>query len=296
MVATKRPTGHETPAALDEYRRKRDFSRTNEPAGDANAHADKAVLQFVIQKHAASHLHFDFRLELDGVMKSWAVPKGPSLDPAVKRLAMQVEDHPIEYNQFEGTIPKGEYGGGTVMLWDRGRYAPDRDAGARTADDRSDQQILRDEYERGDLKFVLYGKRLEGSWVLVRTRLRTGSSATKPQWLLIKHRDAYARRGSDITAEVDTSVATGHTMGEIAGDAEGISDSESSRSTIAQRAMARPARKGPRNATAPRKPARKKATQRAAAPAPRPARGGSKSTGRSSAAGPSTSRRRREQT
>ena len=107
---------------LAEYRQKRDFSKTAEPSGNEERAKDRRKLVFVIQKHAASHLHFDFRLELDGVMKSWAVPKGPSYDPSVKRLAMQVEDHPIDYNTFEGTIPQGEYGGGTVMLWDRGTY------------------------------------------------------------------------------------------------------------------------------------------------------------------------------
>ena len=114
-----------------------------------------------MQKHAASHLHFDFRLELDGVMKSWAVPKGPSYDPSVKRLAMEVEDHPIEYNTFEGTIPKGQYGGGTVMLWDRGTYEPEGGGG---------EEALREGYERGDLKVVLHGERLQGGWVLVRIR------------------------------------------------------------------------------------------------------------------------------
>ena len=149
------------PPALAEYRRKRDFTRTREPAGGRTRAGKK--LAFVIQKHAASHLHFDLRLELDGVMKSWAVPKGPSLDPAVKRLAMQVEDHPIEYNKFEGTIPEGEYGGGTVMLWDRGTYtAP--------GDEPDPEAALRRGYEKGDFKFELHGKRLQGSWVLVRIR------------------------------------------------------------------------------------------------------------------------------
>src|SRR5215217_757885 len=132
-------------AQLAEYRRKRDFTRTAEPRG-GSARA-KQKLAFVIQKHAASHLHYDVRLELDGVMKSWAVPKGPSLDPAVKRLAMEVEDHPIEYNKFEGTIPQGEYGGGTVMLWDRGTYS----YGGSEPDP---MEGLRRGYAKGDLKFV----------------------------------------------------------------------------------------------------------------------------------------------
>src|SRR3954451_13750768 len=189
---------------LAEYRRKRDFTRTAEPPGGSAA--SKQKLAFVIQKHAASHLHYDLRLELDGVMKSWAVPKGPSLDPTVKRLAMQVEDHPIEYNSFEGTIPKGEYGGGTVMLWDRGTYTyggsdPDPIGGLRRG------------YQKGDFKFVLQGKRLRGSWVLVRTRR---DEKGKAQWLLIKHRDEYAVEGSDVTDEYQTSVATRRSMDEIA--------------------------------------------------------------------------------
>jgi len=209
-TAAKRSEKTGAEPKLAEYRRKRDFTRTGEPEGGESPNAGK--LAFVIQKHAASHLHYDLRLELDGVMKSWAVPKGPSLDPSVKRLAMQVEDHPIEYNKFEGTIPKGEYGGGTVMLWDRGSYTyggtnPDPEEGLRRG------------LEKGDFKFILKGKRLQGSWVLVRTR---SDSSGKPQWLLIKHKDEYAKPDSDVTAEHMTSVATGRTMDEIAGGASRV--------------------------------------------------------------------------
>ena len=201
----KTTTSTSSERQLTEYRRKRDFAKTAEPKGGASRPATK--LAFVIQKHAASHLHYDLRLELDGVMKSWAVPKGPSLDPAVKRLAMQVEDHPIEYNAFEGTIPKGEYGGGSVMLWDRGTYT-------YGGNDLEPIEGLRRGYQKGDFKFVLNGKRLKGSWVLV--RMRRGQPG-KPQWLLIKHRDEHAVAGSDVTAEYDTSVTTGRTMDEIGG-------------------------------------------------------------------------------
>jgi len=182
---------------LTEYNAKRDFTRTAEPAGKVPKPRGK-TLHFVIQKHAASHLHYDFRLELDGVMKSWAVPKGPSLDPSVRRLAMEVEDHPIAYNTFEGTIPQGEYGGGTVMLWDRGTYEADDDGGAAS---------LRSGYEKGELRFVMHGKRLRGGFVLTRLR-RPG----RPQWLLIKRRDAYADPERDVTTEETTSIATRRTM------------------------------------------------------------------------------------
>src|SRR5688572_7256408 len=165
---------------LAEYRKKRDFTKTAEPAGDTDVPA-AGRLEFVIQKHAASHLHFDLRLELDGVMKSWAVPKGPSVDPTVKRLAMQVEDHPMEYNTFEGTIPKGQYGGGTVMLWDRGTYSPD-EAGP----DDDPQAEVRRGLKAGKLSFTFHGERLHGSFALVRTRREDGGKAS---WLLIKHKD-----------------------------------------------------------------------------------------------------------
>jgi bifunctional non-homologous end joining protein LigD len=209
MAAKKRSGGRKrAPTKLGEYRRKRDFTKTREPAGGAATAVRPTrkkrapTLRFVVQKHEASHLHFDFRLELDGVMKSWAVPKGPSYDPSVRRLAMEVEDHPIEYNKFEGTIPQGEYGGGTVMLWDRGTYE---------AEDGGGIDALREGYARGDLKFVLHGERLRGGWVLVRMK-RPG----RPQWLLIKHRDELATKSRDVVEEETTSVATGRTMEEIA--------------------------------------------------------------------------------
>jgi bifunctional non-homologous end joining protein LigD len=155
-----------------------------------------------VQKHAASTLHFDFRLEIDGTMKSWAVPKGPSLDPSVKRLAIQVEDHPMSYNDFEGIIDEG-YGAGTVMLWDRGTVA------AEGAGDGADE--LKKGWKAGDLRFVLHGERLKGAWSLVRTK----RPAAAPQWLLMKRNDEHARAGSDIVEEEMTSVDSGRTMDEI---------------------------------------------------------------------------------
>jgi bifunctional non-homologous end joining protein LigD len=218
MKKAEKDAERDKPAGrLGEYRRKRDFTRTAEPPGESRVGPRKKAtrastsrkapeLAYVIQKHAASHLHYDLRLELDGVMKSWAVPKGPSLDPAVKRLAMQVEDHPIEYNTFEGTIPKGEYGGGTVMVWDRGTYT------YGGSDDVDPVEGLRRGYAKGDFKFVLEGNRLTGSWVLVRTRR---GDPKRAQWLLIKHRDDAAEPDSEVVEEFQTSVATGRTMDEI---------------------------------------------------------------------------------
>lgn len=204
MPKTKKPPAREQ---LTEYRRKRDFSKTAEPAGGTRKRAagDKK-LEFVVQKHAATRLHFDLRLELDGVMKSWAVPKGPSADPAIKRLAMQVEDHPVEYNTFEGTIPKGEYGGGTVMLWDRGSYEPEKGEG---------EDAVREGLKKGDLKVIFHGKRMKGSWVLVRTR--GWGSGGKPSWLLIKHRDKYVEPGDALVERHMTSVASRRTMEQIGG-------------------------------------------------------------------------------
>ena len=189
--------------ALGTYRGKRDFTRTAEPRGGGRARSPE--LAYVIQKHDASHLHFDLRLEVDGVMKSWAVPKGPSVNPAVRRLAVQVEDHPIEYNAFEGTIPEGEYGGGTVMIWDRGTY---RYGG----EDPDPMHGIREGLREGKFEFVLAGRRLKGAWVLIRTARR----GSKPQWLLIKQRDRYAVRGEEPVERFTTSVVSRRTMEGIA--------------------------------------------------------------------------------
>ena len=189
---------------LSAYKAKRDFSQTREPSGEARVVAAERR-RFVIQKHDATRLHYDLRLELDGVFKSWAVTRGPSLDPHDKRLAVEVEDHPLEYGDFEGTIPKGQYGGGTVMLWDRGFWEPE---GAGTP-----EKAL----AKGDLKFTLDGARLKGSFVLVRmAKDRDGGKRTN--WLLIKHRDdkAVEAKGDAILKENATSVASGRTMADIA--------------------------------------------------------------------------------
>ena len=202
--------------ALDQYRAKRDFTKSPEPAGDPMPAARGGPRFFCVQKHLASHLHYDFRLEHDGVLLSWAVPKGPSLDPTIKRLAMHVEDHPVEYGEFEGVIPSG-YGAGIVMLWDRGTWtpeSPDVDAALK----------------KGDLKFTLDGYKLKGSWVLVRTG---GRGAPPPadrksgrwgdprgdarSWLLIKHRDDWAGE-LDITEFAPRSVKSDGDFEDILGE------------------------------------------------------------------------------
>jgi bifunctional non-homologous end joining protein LigD len=197
MAAKRRATGggnggkNGAARRLAVYRAKRDFEKSPEPTGAKKVKAPKGKLFFCVQKHLASHLHYDFRLEHHGVLLSWAVPKGPSLRPSDKRLAMRVEDHPLDYGDFEGVIPEG-YGAGVVMLWDRGTWQPEGDGDV-------DQAL-----ERGDLKFTLRGVKLKGSWALVRTHGRFGGSDGR-SWLLIKHRDDWAG-DVDVTEAAPDSV------------------------------------------------------------------------------------------
>jgi len=187
---------------LAEYNRRRRFGVTPEPRGRPGTTRQRG-LAFVVQKHRASHLHYDFRIEHQGVMLSWAVAKGPSLDPGVRRLAMMTEPHPMDYNDFEGVIPEGEYGGGTVMIWERGTWEPE------SAD--VDKALA-----KGDLKMRLHGRKMRGSWVLVRMRER--------QWLLIKHRDQYASSTLDLTLANPRSVVSRRTMAGIARAAGATAD------------------------------------------------------------------------
>lgn len=187
---------------LTTYRAKRDFEKTKEPSGTAKVRKAEYP-RFVIQKHDATRLHYDLRLEHDGVFKSWAVTKGPSLNPKDKRLAVEVEDHPLDYGDFEGTIPAGEYGGGTVMLWDRGFWVPEGDENIDAA------------LKKGELKFVLAGDKLKGSFVLVRMK-GDKYGGKRNNWLLIKHKDEWASDNGEAVLKKDKSVASGRTMAQIA--------------------------------------------------------------------------------
>ncbi len=187
--------------SLQEYARKRDFRKTPEPEPGKPVKSGKDSGRFFIQRHNATRLHYDFRLEIDGALKSWAVPKGPSLDPSVKHLAAMVEDHPLDYGDFEGNIPKGNYGAGSVMLWDRGTFELEGEASAM-------EQIA-----KGDLKFTLHGEKLQGSFVLVHMKNRGKGN----EWLIIKHRDDFVQPGWDIE-NYAYSVKTGRTQEEIASD------------------------------------------------------------------------------
>jgi len=200
--------------ALTDYKGKRNFKITPEPQGSGN-HRRAPQLSFVVQKHRASHLHYDFRLEWNGALLSWAIPKGPSLDPSIKRLAMAVEDHPLDYGGFEGIIPEGQYGGGTVMVWDRGTW-------------QSENPDVDTCLKKGELKFVLHGSKLKGSWVLVRTK--GAQKSARSAWLLMKHKDRYASL-QDITSSKARSVLSRRSMAGIAaaygGDVAKAAESDS---------------------------------------------------------------------
>jgi bifunctional non-homologous end joining protein LigD len=187
---------------IEEYRRRRGFSKTPEPAGQKRPRDDERI--FVVQKHAASRLHYDLRLAINGVLASWAVPRGPSMNPADKRLAIRTEDHPLDYADFEGAIPEGQYGAGTVMVWDRGRYEPE------------DGVVPVEQLARGKIDVILRGKKLRGGFTLVRTRGRSTDADEGRRWLLVKHRDQCADPSWNIERpELDHSVLTGRTMQEI---------------------------------------------------------------------------------
>jgi bifunctional non-homologous end joining protein LigD len=189
--------------SLSLYKKKRSFTDTPEPTGGKSSLKNKLV--FVVQKHDASRLHYDFRLEMDGVLKSWAIPKGPSLDPSVKRLAMMVEDHPFDYRNFEGIIPEGNYGAGTVIVWDEGTYEPLENISDNKKE--NEKNLLR-QLHAGSLKFVMQGEKLKGEFALVRTNYQGENS-----WLLIKHSDEYASQG-DVT-EKDKSVISKKTITQV---------------------------------------------------------------------------------
>ena len=191
--------------ALEAYRKKRNFDHTPEPPGDVRRAARRRTPIFVVQKHDASRLHYDFRLEINGVLTSWAVPKGPSMNPADKRLAVMTEDHPLEYADFEGVIPKGQYGAGTVMVWDKGWYEP-------ASGLPPDRQLA-----RGKIDVVLHGRKLRGRFTLIRTTTRSSGRSQTRNWLLVKHRDEYADSSWNIEAPtLNRSVLTGRTLEEIA--------------------------------------------------------------------------------
>ncbi|MEO8712375.1 MAG: DNA polymerase ligase N-terminal domain-containing protein [Parafilimonas sp.] len=189
--------------SLSLYKKKRSFTKTPEPEGGKSIEKNK--LFFVVQKHDASRLHYDFRLEMDGVLKSWAVPKGPSLDPSVKRLAMMVEDHPYDYRNFEGIIPEGNYGAGTVIVWDEGTYEPLENS---SDNKKKNEKILLGQLKNGSVKIVMHGKKLKGEFALVKTHYQGENS-----WLLIKHKDDYASV-KDITGK-DKSVISKKTIAQV---------------------------------------------------------------------------------
>jgi bifunctional non-homologous end joining protein LigD len=191
---------------LEEYSQKRNFNKTPEPSPQSQP--GEGALIFVIQKHSARRLHYDFRLEVDGVLKSWAIPNGPSLDPKIKRLAVMVEDHPIEYQSFEGVIPEGEYGAGQVIVWDKGSYSFDEEGKLFFEDRAKSEELMRQGLEKGKISFYLRGVRLKGSWALVRMQ------RSNKNWLLIKHHDEFAETQDKIEEE-NSSVVSGLTIQDL---------------------------------------------------------------------------------
>jgi bifunctional non-homologous end joining protein LigD len=190
---------------LEAYRKKRNFAETPEPSGSVRRTGRRHRPIFVVQKHDASRLHYDFRLEINGVLTSWAVPKGPSMNPADKRLAVMTEDHPLEYADFEGVIPEGQYGGGTVMVWDTGCYEP------------ADEIPMDRHLARGKIDIVLHGRKLRGGFTLIKTGTRSGGRSQAKNWLLIKHRDEYADSSWDIDSPaLSRSALSGRTLEAIA--------------------------------------------------------------------------------
>jgi bifunctional non-homologous end joining protein LigD len=200
---------------LSKYQSMRDFAATPEPAGKKVLRKPPQKLIFVVQKHHASHLHYDFRLEMEGVLKSWAVPKGPSYDPTTKRLAMMTEDHPYAYASFEGVIPEGNYGAGNVIIWDNGAWELLEESG-------TDPVAA---LKKGSLKFRLHGKKLFGEWALVQLK---GRSPRNNEWLLIKHRDQYASRTVDVTEEAPFSIVSGRDVEEVGDGEQWISNRKAS--------------------------------------------------------------------
>jgi bifunctional non-homologous end joining protein LigD len=241
-------------AKLAKYRSMRDFARTGEPRGDARAQKPakslKAGNSFVIQQHAARRMHYDFRLELDGVLLSWSVPKGPSLSPAERRLAVRTEDHPLDYADFEGVIPQGQYGGGTVVVWDRGSWEPEGDA--------------HEALVKGKLSFTLHGEKLRGRWHLVRTK----GDGKAENWLLFKGRDEAANDKLDIIAAKPASVLSGRTVEQIAAKPERVwQSSRPTEPTVAEKRAARIAAARPRAGAT--RPATRKARPLQTVPSPR---------------------------
>jgi bifunctional non-homologous end joining protein LigD len=245
--------------SIERYNEKRDFKDTPEPPGKTRATAKTGALRFVVQKHEASHLHYDFRLELNGVLLSWAVPKGPSLNPDDKRLAMHVEDHPLDYRTFEGIIPAGNYGAGTVMVWDEGTYAADPALGKA-----AHVKQLTEDYLKGKLSFVMHGSKLKGAFSLVRMRGRNGDE--DKSWLLIKSDDEYANREDDVRDQ-DRSASSGRTMAEIAGNKAAKVWNSPKKAAVKGKAKGKA-----------------KVAAKAAAPKPRPAARGRKARGMAKAA------------